>query len=116
MADLLRVARQQYHLLKDNNLLTASMASEFEELERQICQEAGASLEPAPYLTSRKPLLEASGATPAQEVPWAGDDEDSVRVWESRCCPLPLVLCAGGAGGGTCSSQLWAWGREASFC
>lgn len=35
------------------------MASKSEELERRICQEAGASLEPALYLTSRKPLSEA---------------------------------------------------------
>lgn len=48
MAAILSVARKQYSLLKAANLLTPDMVSEFEELERLVQQEAGASLEQAP--------------------------------------------------------------------
>uniref|UniRef100_A0A8B9UHH6 Kinesin-like protein n=1 Tax=Anas zonorhyncha TaxID=75864 RepID=A0A8B9UHH6_9AVES len=48
VAAILSVARKQYSLLKAANLLTPDMVSEFEELERRVHQEAGASLEQAP--------------------------------------------------------------------
>eukprot|EP00075_Anas_platyrhynchos_P012256 XP_027301509.1 kinesin-like protein KIF18B [Anas platyrhynchos] len=48
VAAILSVARKQYSLLKAANLLTPDMISEFEELERLVHQEAGASLEQAP--------------------------------------------------------------------
>ncbi|XP_062451356.1 kinesin-like protein KIF18B [Rhea pennata] len=63
VAAVLSVARRQYSLLKAANLLTPDMVSEFEELERKVQQEAGASLEQA-----RLPNVpaESSGAASAQ--------------------------------------------------
>ncbi|XP_050571433.1 kinesin-like protein KIF18B isoform X2 [Cygnus atratus] len=65
VAAILSVARKQYSLLKAANLLTPDMVSEFEELERLVHQEAGASLEQAP-LPSRP--ADTHGATPAQRT------------------------------------------------
>ncbi|NWJ11005.1 KI18B protein, partial [Crypturellus undulatus] len=45
VAAVLGIARRQYSLLRAANLLTPDMVSEFEELERKVQQEAGASLE-----------------------------------------------------------------------
>ncbi|NWI22140.1 KI18B protein, partial [Crypturellus soui] len=45
VAAVLGIARRQYSLLRTANLLTPDMISEFEELEREVWQEAGSSLE-----------------------------------------------------------------------
>ncbi|KGL72335.1 Kinesin-like KIF18B, partial [Tinamus guttatus] len=45
VAAVLSIARRQYSLLRAANLLTPDMISEFEDLEREVQQEAGASLE-----------------------------------------------------------------------
>ncbi|KFO09825.1 Kinesin-like KIF18B, partial [Balearica regulorum gibbericeps] len=76
LAAVVSVARKQYSLLKDANLLTADMVSEFEELERLVRQETGVSLEQATSLT--RPA-EASGASPAPRVQ-QGCDEASVTL------------------------------------
>ncbi|XP_065506938.1 kinesin-like protein KIF18B [Caloenas nicobarica] len=47
IATILSVARKQYSLLRDANLLTPDMVVEFEELERLVHQEAGVTLERA---------------------------------------------------------------------
>ncbi|NXR01523.1 KI18B protein, partial [Sagittarius serpentarius] len=76
VAAILNVAQKQYSLLKNANLLTTDMVSEFEELERLVHQEAGVSLEQA---TSPNRPTEVSGATPAQRME-QGCDEASVAV------------------------------------
>lgn len=45
IAAILSVARKQYSLLRDANLLTPDMVSEFEELERLVRQGTGVTLE-----------------------------------------------------------------------
>ncbi|XP_047903803.2 kinesin-like protein KIF18B [Anser cygnoides] len=65
VAAILSVARKQYSLLKAANLLTPDMVSEFEQLERLVHQEAGASLEQAPLLNGS---ADTHGATPAQRT------------------------------------------------
>ncbi|NXI64223.1 KI18B protein, partial [Anseranas semipalmata] len=65
VAAILSVARKQYSLLKAANLLTPDMASEFEELERLVHQEAGVSLEQA---TLPNGPTDTSRATPAQKT------------------------------------------------
>ena len=95
VAAVLNVAQKQYSLLKDANLLTPDMVSEFEELERLVHQEADVNLEQA---TSLNRPTEVSGATPAQRMQQGCDGED---LDLGQCCPLSFVLtCARGAGGG----------------
>ncbi|NWY06533.1 KI18B protein, partial [Nothoprocta ornata] len=59
VAAVLSIARRQYSLLRAASLLTPDMVSEFEELERTVQQEAGASLE---QVGQRKGPAETSGA------------------------------------------------------
>ncbi|KAM9656238.1 kinesin-like protein KIF18B [Morphnus guianensis] len=77
VAAILNVVQKQYALLKDANLLTPDMVSEFEELERLIHQEADVNLEQA---TSLNRPTEVSGATPAQRMQQGCDVEVSVAV------------------------------------
>ncbi|XP_010123860.1 PREDICTED: kinesin-like protein KIF18B, partial [Chlamydotis macqueenii] len=90
VAAVLRVARKQYSLLRDANLLTPDLISEFEELERLVRQETGVSLEQA---TSPSSPAEVSEGTPAQRVPQRCDGEDVHSG--SRCCPLSFLLACG---------------------
>ncbi|NXO47106.1 KI18B protein, partial [Aramus guarauna] len=76
LAAILSVVRKQYSLLKDANLLTPDMVSEFEELEHLVHQEAGVSQEQA---TSPNKPAEASGASPAPRMQ-QGCDEASVTL------------------------------------
>ncbi|NXJ55473.1 KI18B protein, partial [Spizaetus tyrannus] len=76
VAAILNVAQKQYSLLKDANLLTPDMVSEFEELERLVHQEAVVNPEQA---TSLNRPTEVSRATPAQRMQ-QGCDEASVAV------------------------------------
>ncbi|NXJ86030.1 KI18B protein, partial [Trogon melanurus] len=62
IAASLSVARKQYVLLKDSNLLTPDMVSEFEELERLVRQETGVSLEQAASLSRPTEVGEAAPA------------------------------------------------------
>uniref|UniRef100_A0A8C0BLQ6 Kinesin-like protein n=1 Tax=Buteo japonicus TaxID=224669 RepID=A0A8C0BLQ6_9AVES len=77
VAAILNVAQKQYSLLKDANLLTPDMVSEFEELERLVHQGADVNLEQA---TSLNRPTEVSGATPAQRMQQDCDAEASVAV------------------------------------
>ncbi|NXF51605.1 KI18B protein, partial [Oceanites oceanicus] len=77
VAAILSVARKQYSLLKAANLLTPDMVSEFEELERLVCQETDVSLEQA--MSPSRPA-EVSEATPAQQMQQDCDAEASVAV------------------------------------
>ncbi|XP_054657537.1 kinesin-like protein KIF18B [Grus americana] len=77
LAAILSVARKQYSLLKDANLLTPDMVSEFEELERLVHQETGVSPEQA---TSPNRPAEASGASPVPRVQQGCDAEASVTL------------------------------------
>ncbi|NXW24583.1 KI18B protein, partial [Circaetus pectoralis] len=77
VAAILNVAQKQYSLLKDANLLTPDMVSEFEELERLVHQEADVNLEQA--MSLNRPT-EVSGATPAQRMQQGCDAEASVAV------------------------------------
>ncbi|NXS49960.1 KI18B protein, partial [Balaeniceps rex] len=77
LAAILSVARKQYSLLKAANLLTPDMASEFEELECLVHQEAGASLGQA---TSPNRPTEVSEAAPAQGMQQGCDAEASVAL------------------------------------
>ncbi|NXE11788.1 KI18B protein, partial [Lophotis ruficrista] len=74
VAAVLRVARKQYSLLRDANLLTPDLISEFEELERLVRQQTGVSLEQA---TSPGSPAEVSEGTPARRVPQRCDGEDA---------------------------------------
>ncbi|XP_067168036.1 kinesin-like protein KIF18B isoform X1 [Apteryx mantelli] len=77
VAAVLSIARRQYSLLKAANLLTPDMVSEFEELERKVQQEAGASLEQAKLPNGP---AETSGAAPAQGPQQDHHAEASVSV------------------------------------
>nr|XP_013794952.1 PREDICTED: kinesin-like protein KIF18B [Apteryx mantelli mantelli] len=77
VAAVLSIARRQYSLLKAANLLTPDMVSEFEELERKVQQEAGASLEQAKLPNGP---AETSGAAPARGPQQDHHAEASVSV------------------------------------
>lgn len=110
MAAILSVARKQYSLLKAANLLTPDMISEFEELERLVHQEAGASLEQA--LLPNRP-------TDAQGTQQGCDSKDLGQLVLS---PLPflgaqhvLEGCFGGDACGRVQLPAVGTGRELSF-
>ncbi|KAM6312136.1 kinesin-like protein KIF18B [Podargus strigoides] len=76
IAAILSVAQKQHSLLKAANLLTPSMAAEFEEVERLVHQKGGVKLEQG---RSQKRRAEVSGASPAQRMQ-QDCDEVSVAV------------------------------------
>ncbi|XP_065712171.2 kinesin-like protein KIF18B isoform X2 [Patagioenas fasciata] len=68
IAAILSVARKQYSLLRDANLLTPDMVSEFEELERLVRQDAGVALEQTSSLSRAADVTGASAAPSCDEV------------------------------------------------
>ncbi|NXA43081.1 KI18B protein, partial [Eudromia elegans] len=83
VAAVLSIARRQYSLLRAANLLTPDMVTEFEELERKVQQEAGASLEQVRQL---KAPAETGGAAAGgtQQDPQGEDAPVGVTAAERR--------------------------------
>ncbi|KAM8795396.1 kinesin-like protein KIF18B [Eudromia elegans] len=82
VAAVLSIARRQYSLLRAANLLTPDMVTEFEELERKVRQEAGASLEQVRQL---KAPAETGGAAAG------GTQQDPQASRTPKPCPLTVT-------------------------
>ncbi|XP_035203410.1 kinesin-like protein KIF18B [Oxyura jamaicensis] len=90
VAAILSVAQKQYSLLKAANLLTPDMVSEFEELERLVHRESGASLEQAPL---PKGSADTHGATPARRTQ-QGCDASAAATMPAAEPSVPMTRAA----------------------